>query len=243
MKPIIFTEIQRLEILDCLPPTENREAYLYDLEYHAQISPVFGKMRVGKKKPFAMAVVGALDKMENCIDSVETSFSALAQAHQEEGYAPIPEAQVEEEIEKIREAIGRLLSLHIKNTPYNCPFVDGREKKLEKHLINVTLALWCRHFPENPLPKDPRQGRLRGGHDESPALRLCGIVIEVLTGEKRKDLRKLYQAGLKEWEASGVPLFHPRRWEEEMNERVRKFIQENPGLFRPHPPHIQKNNS
>lgn len=217
-----FTEIQRLEILDCLPETDRREAYLDDLEYHARISPVFKKMRAGKKKPFAEAVGKSLDKMSDCADSVESSFSALKQVHLDDEYDPIPEDQVKTEIEVIQGALYRLWSIYSRHTPY-C-FADGREKKLEKKLITVALGLWCRHFPENPLPRDPRQGRLCGTHEASPALRLCEVVIEAATGKKQKDLRKLYKSVLEEWKTSGVPLFHPRRWEEEMNERVKKSL-------------------
>ena len=141
------------------------------------------------------------------------------------------------EIERIREAIYRLSFIHGRCTPYSSPFVDGREKKLQKVLIDVALGLWCRHFPENPLPKDPRYRLLSGAHGEAPALRLCGIVIEAATGEKRKDFRTLYQAVLTEWDTSGVPLFPPREWEEAMNARVRNTLrscwESNPESFIP----------
>ena len=232
MPKITFTESQRLDLLDCLPyDTRAREAYLDDLGYHTRISSVYAKLRVGTKKLFAMAVFWAIERMDNCVVYVEDSFSALAQAHRDDEYDPIPEDEVATEIERIREAIYRLSFIHTSRTPYSCSLVDGREKKLEKMLINVTLGLWCRHFPDHLLPKDPRQGRLSGGHEESPALRLCGIVIEAATGKSQEDLRTLYKAVLTEWETSGVPLFPPREWEEAIFERIKNRIRENPELF------------
>lgn len=219
MPRINFTESQKQDILDCLPKTGARDAYLSDLEYHARISPTYALRRVGAKKPFALAACRAIERLDNCVNSVEESFSGLAQAHRDDEYAPIPEDEVATEIERIREAIDMLSFIHGRCTLYS--FVDGREKKLEKVLINVALGLWCRHFPENPLPKDPRSGRLSGGHGETPALRLCGIVIEAGTGEKRKDLRALYRAVLTKWDTSGVPLFPTREWEEAIYARWR----------------------
>lgn len=214
MTRIIFTESQKLDILDCLPKTGARDAYLYDLEHHAQISPMYTLLRVGAKKSSALAASHAIEILGNCVNSVEESFSRLAQAHRDDGYASIPEDKVATEIKGMREAIDRLSFIHMYYTPYFSPFVDGREKKLEKFLIDVALGLWCRHFPENPLPKDPRYRLLSGAHGEAPALRLCGIVIEAATGKKRKDIRALYQAVLTKWDTSGVPLFLPREWEE-----------------------------
>ena len=61
MPKITFTESQRLDILDCLPDEESREAYWADLEYHSRLSPVWEKMWVGNKKPFAQDVFDKID--------------------------------------------------------------------------------------------------------------------------------------------------------------------------------------
>lgn len=218
-KIIIFTKIQRLEILDCLPKTRAQEAYLDDLEYHARPSSIWEKMRVGKKKSFAQDTYGKIEALEKAVVYLEQSLSALADAHREDEYAPFPVEEALAETDIIRHSIQRLSFLHTINTPYT--MADGRDKGAEKDLCKIALGLWCRHFPDHPLPKDPRQGRLSGGHEDSPALRLCGIVIDAATGQSQKDLRRIYAAVMDEWESAGVTLIPPRRWCEMMDARVR----------------------
>ena len=227
MPKIAFTEIQKSDMMDCLPQTEKREAYLDDLECHMRTEPIFwARMRIGKKKPFAKAAVRAIEKLDGCVISVEDSFSALAHAHLDDGHDPIPEDEVATEIKKIRESISRLRSMHERSTPYLSCSMDGREKIIERSLITATLGLWCRHFPNHPFPQEPRQGRLSGAHEESPALRLCGIVIEAVTGKKQKDIRRLYQTVLTEWEKFGGIFISTRDLDETMHKRILNAIYE-----------------
>lgn len=222
MPKIPFTESQKLDILDCLPETADRASYWDDLEYHSWLSPVWGKMRVGKKKPFAEDVSNRIDALEKATGSLETSLKDLARAHLEDGYAPFPIKEAMAEIETIQGAIYSLSHLHAMNTPYM--FADGREKKMEKTLVEVVLALWCRHFPDDPLPADPRQGRLSGGHEGCRPLRCCEIALEAATGRTPKDARRLYMSVMKGWETTGIPLYFPRATCELWDERVKRAI-------------------
>ena len=184
MPKIAFTEIQKLEIFDCRPGTEEQKVSYWDeLEEHLWIPSDVAWMRGGRKKPLVRDISRNLDSLELALENLKKSLTAFDEVCREEKYPPIP-GEMTAKTEAVSTLVSDLKSLHIKHVPYL--WQDDRRKNFEGGLINVALGLWYRHFPGHLPPLDPRQGRFNGSHEPAPALRLCGIIIKAATGKSQE---------------------------------------------------------
>ncbi|MHB8423256.1 MAG: hypothetical protein ACYDAM_10930 [Leptospirales bacterium] len=216
---IQFTDIQRLEIMDCLPrDSPNRENFVlaleHDLRFHKSSSDScdsdMDEIIEGRfpELPYSEKVRKKLVKMIDAYAEMEKAWGEWTHQPSFVRYRELTgktSSHFGDEKLEVIQAIARLAESWKRNAPRKKG--DQRKKNVERGIIEITLAAWCRCFPGNPLPKYAKQGRtpLDGtSREDTRATRLCIIVIEAVTGKTPNNIARLYETVTREFQ-TGVP--------------------------------------